>query len=93
MVPPPSYRQRGPRVPTHEQREYTVVGERIVDKLASGRMWTKRVEVWSWSGSALGLAQAVWDVSSVDRPSRLTDARPNEGFASVEDSKTVRATD
>jgi len=80
-------------VPTHGQQEYTVVGECIVDKSASGRMWTERVEVWSWSGSALGPTQAVWDVSLVDRPSKLMDARPNEGFVSVEDSKTVRATD
>jgi len=80
-------------VPTHEQREYTVVGERIVDKSASGRMWTKRVEVWSWSRSVLGPAQVVWDASLVDQRSKLTDARPNEGFVSVEDSKTVHATD
>jgi hypothetical protein len=33
------------------------------------------------------LTRVVWDVSLVDLSSKLTDARPNGGFATVEDSE------
>ena len=64
-----------------------VVGKCIAGKRVSGKVWMGRLEVRSWWGSALGRAQAVWDVSLADQSSKLKDARPNEGFASVGGSK------
>ena len=79
-------------MPSREWQEYTVVGECIVDKSVAGRM-RMETEVRSCSGPALGQTRAVWDVSLVGQSSKPMDVRPNERFVSVENSKTVRATD
>lgn len=55
----------------------------MADKVQFGRMQTGRV----WSGWASRQAQAALDVSLGDRLSKLTDARPDEEFGSVGDSK------
>jgi len=50
-------------------------------------------EVRPCSGSALEQTQAVQDVSLAGQSSKPMDVRPNERFVSVENSKTIHATD
>jgi hypothetical protein len=45
------------------------------------------------SGRAQGSTRVVEGVSLADQSSKLTDVRPSEGFASVEGSRRMCATD